>query len=107
MELFPSQLGLIAIIVALLLLLLHAAWGDFTHHPDKANDNDDDDDDYEDTVEEAYDAPLVLFEQQAEFNDNDGANDVQEDLSPPGKLFYRHFIQPLSRRRTDSSWYST
>ena len=67
----------------------------------------DDDDDYEDTVEEAYDAPLVLFEQQAEFNDNDGANDVQEDLSPPGKLFYRHFIQPLSRRRTDSSWYST
>ena len=77
-----------------------AAWGHFTHHPDKATDDDDDDDDdydydYEDTVEEAYDTPLVLFEQQAEFNDNDGANDVQEDFFPPGKLFYWQFIQPL------------
>ena len=41
-----------------------------------------------------------MSEQDAEFNDdNDGANDVEDDLSPSCKLFYRQFVQPLGGER--------
>ena len=63
-------------------------------------DNDEDDDYDNDTVEEANDDdPLVVSEEDADFNDNDGANDVEDDLSPSCKLFYRQFVQPLSGAR--------
>ena len=63
-------------------------------------DNDEDDDYDNDTVEEANDDdPLVVSEEDAEFNDNDGANDVEDNLSPSCKLFYRQFIQPLGGER--------
>ena len=70
-------------------------------------DVDDDNDDYDnDTVEDANndDDPLVLSEQNAEFNDdNAGATNVdiedEEDLSPSCKIFYRQFIQPLGGER--------
>ena len=78
---------------------------DTCDHADDFDDDGDDDDyddgDYEDTVEEANndDDPLVVSEEDAEFNDNDGANDVEDDLSPSCKLFYRQFVQPLSGAR--------
>ena len=63
-------------------------------------DNDEDDDYDNDTVEEANDDdPLVVSGEDAEFNDNDGANDVEDNLSPSFKLFYRQFIQPLGGER--------
>ena len=65
---------------------------------DDTDDDDDDDDDYEDMVEELNsNDPLVLSEQDAEFNDYDGATDVdiEDDLSPPDLLFYRQFVQPM------------
>ena len=85
-----------------------AAQGDLTQHPNEAthgncdDDDCDNNDDYEDTVEEANndDDPLVLSEQEAEFNDdNDGANNVEDDLSPTDLLFYRQCIQPLGGER--------
>ena len=67
---------------------------------DYDNDEDDDYDNDNDTVEEASDDdPLVVSEEDAEFNDNDGANDVEDNLSPSCKLFYRQFIQPLGGER--------
>ena len=63
-------------------------------------DNDEDDDYDNDTVEEENDDdPLVVSEEDAGFNDNDGANDVEDDLSPSCKLFCRQFIQPLGGER--------
>ena len=68
---------------------------------DDNNVDNDYDNDYDDTTveEEANsdDDPLVLSEQDSEFNDNEGATNVniEEDLSPSCKLFYRQFIQSL------------
>ena len=79
---------------------MHVDDDDDDEFDDYDNDEDDDYDNDNDTVEEASDDdPLVVSEEDAEFNDNDGANDVKDNLSPSCKLFYRQFIQPLGGER--------